>query len=79
MEGERFLADPQGAAIHHLNPVASAVWHLLAEPMTEARIVDLIHSAFPEVARAQIAGDITTLIRDLRAKQVLIKLPEGAS
>ena len=77
--GERFLADPQGAAIHLLNPVASAVWHLLAEPMTRDQIVDVIHSAFPEVAPEQIAGDITTLIGDLGAKGVLITLPEEAS
>ena len=59
--------------------VASAVWHLLAEPMTRDQIVDVIHSAFPEVAPEQIAGDITTLIGDLGAKGVLITLPEEAS
>ncbi len=79
VEGERFLADPQGAAIHHLNPVASAVWHLLTEPMSKDQMVDLIHSAFPEVAREQIAGDVRILIRDLAAKQLLISLRDSSS
>jgi hypothetical protein len=74
VDGERFLADAQGAAIHHLNPVASAVWHLLAEPMTSDQLVDLLHGAFPEVARDQIAQDVGVLIRDLSAKRLLLSV-----
>jgi hypothetical protein len=74
VDGERFLADAEGAAIHHLNPVASAVWHLLAEPMTRDQLVELLHSAFPEVARDQIARDVGVLIRDLPAKQLLLSV-----
>jgi len=74
VDGERFLADAEGAAIHHLNPVASAVWHLLAEPMTSDQLVELLHSAFPEVARDQIAQDLGVLIRDLSAKQLLLSV-----
>lgn len=71
VEGERFLADAQGAAIHHLNPVASAVWNLLAEPMTKGQVIDLLHAAFPDVDRDVITRDVTSLIRDLSAKRLL--------
>ena len=72
---QKFLADAQGAAIHHLNPIASALWHVLAEPMTAEEVVDLLHSAFPDVARQEIEGDIGKLLREFSAKGLLMSLP----
>lgn len=72
IDGERFLADSAGAAIYHLNPVASAVWQLLAEPRTADNLVDLMHEAFPDVARERIARDVDALICDLAGKRLLL-------
>ena len=72
IDGERFLADSAGAAIYHLNPVASAVWHLLSEPKTRDQVVGLMHEAFPDIPRERIAGDVGALIGELSKKQLLV-------
>jgi len=72
IDGESFLADNQGAAIHHLNPVGSAIWTLLAEPVTMADMVDLLHLAFPDVGGEQVKGDLAALIDTLVSKNLLV-------
>ncbi len=72
IDGESFLADNQGAAIHHLNPVGSAIWTLLAEPVTIADMVDLLHLAFPDVGGEQVKGDVADLIGTLVSKNLLV-------
>ncbi len=69
---EHFLANPQGMAIHHLNPVGAAVWQLMAEPSTLGQLVDPLHAAFPEVPRAQIEQDVSKLLDVLVAKRLVI-------
>jgi len=75
VDGEGFLADVQGAAIHHLNPIGSAIWTLLAEPASFDEMVDLLLTAFPEVGREQIEDDIGILIKSLVSKNLLIAGP----
>jgi hypothetical protein len=75
VDGEGFLADVQGAAIHHLNPVGSAIWTLLAEPMTLDEMIELILTAFPEVNRVQVENDVGTLIESLMSKQLIVNGP----
>lgn len=72
IDGESFLADNQGAAIHHLNPVGSAIWTLLAEPVSIADMVDLLLVAFPDVGGEQIKGDVVDLIETLVSKHLLV-------
>jgi hypothetical protein len=72
IDGESFLADNQGAAIHHLNPVGSAIWTLLAEPVTMADMVDLLHLAFPDVGGEQVKSDLAALIDTLVSKNLLV-------
>jgi len=72
IDGESFLADNQGAAIHHLNPVGSAIWTLLAEPVTMADMVDLLLIAFPDVGGDQVKGDVADLIDTLVSKNLLV-------
>lgn len=71
VDGEHFLADAEGAAIHHLNPVAAAVWNLLAEPIALDQVVDYLHEAFPDVERQTIADDVAALIGKLVAKRLV--------
>lgn len=74
-DDEAFLADAGCAAIHHLNPVGSAIWGLLAEPVTIGEIVELLVDAFPEVDRAQVESDVRKLVRALRSKNLVLRGP----
>ena len=72
IDGESFLADTQGATIHHLNSVGSAIWTQLAEPVTMADMVDLLLVAFPDVGGEQVKGDVADLIDTLVSKNLLV-------
>ena len=72
VEGENFLADADGAAIHHLNAVGSAIWNLLVEPTTIDDTVKLLLVAFPQIGRDQIKNDVDSLISSLMSKNLLI-------
>jgi len=72
IDGESFLADTQGATIHHLNPVGSAIWTLLAEPVARADMVDILLSAFPDVNTEQVKDDVNALIDTLESKNLLL-------
>ena len=76
VDGEGFLADVHGAAIHHLNPIGSAIWTLLAEPMTLDEMVKLLLVAFPEASRDQVESDVATLINSLTSRKLLISGPQ---
>lgn len=71
-DGESFLADGDGASIHHLNPVGAAVWTLLKEPISPGQIIDILQTAFPETDRDQIETDVYDLLKSLQRKQLII-------
>jgi hypothetical protein len=66
-----FLADGQGATIHHLNPVGTAIWSLLDEPMTADEITNLLMTAFPNLERSTIESDLHNLIDELLSRNLL--------
>jgi len=72
VDNQSFLADREGARIHQLNSIGTAVWSLLAEPVTRIQMVDLLCSAYPEPGRSQIDGDVVCLLKDLDAKNLLL-------
>ncbi|HSM42152.1 MAG TPA: PqqD family peptide modification chaperone [Afifellaceae bacterium] len=72
--GQTFLADNESGKISHLNQTASAIWHLLAEPMSRDEIVMLMSAAFPDVAPEAIAADVKTSL-DILAAASLVELP----
>ncbi len=71
VDDDCFLADTDGAAIHHLNPVGKAVWTLLARPIGVDEITTVVASAFPDVERARIERDLAGLIAALRRKGLI--------
>ena len=71
VDGTSFLADRNGAAIHQLNAVGSAIWGLLHEPMTADEIVDLLLQAFPDLDASQVQKDVGDLLEELQRKQLL--------
>ena len=77
-DGDAFLADANGAAIHHLNAVGSAIWNLLAEPITIEQIIELLLVAFPEAEAGQVERDVRKLIRTLNSKKLLVEGPGHA-
>jgi hypothetical protein len=77
VDGESFLADARGAAIHQLNAVGSAIWTLLAEPTTIDEMIELLLVAFPEVGRDQVEADICELVNALKSKNLLTAKPNS--
>lgn len=53
-----FLIDEKEEAIHVLDTTASAIWHVIAEPIDRDEIVGLFEAAFPEVDGTAIERDI---------------------
>ena len=72
VDGELFLADAEGLAIHHLNAMGAGLWNLLAEPVTEAEAAEVLCGAFPDADPAAIAHDVRTLFAALFAGQFVI-------
>jgi len=79
INGESFLADSEGAAIHHLNPVGTAIWTLLAEPVTMVDMVDLLLTAFPGIGDDQVRDDVAALVDTLASKNLLLVGSDRAS
>jgi Coenzyme PQQ synthesis protein D (PqqD) len=60
-----YLADPEGRAIHRMDPLAAAIWDILATPATADEIEALLAEAFPAVDRPRIAADLNSLLTAL--------------
>ncbi len=69
---DSFIADKQGAAIHHLNTVGTAIWTLLAEPVRVEDMTDLLLTAFPEIDADSTTEDVKELINELVDKGLLL-------
>lgn len=63
--GQAFLADPDEEVIFALNPTGSALWRLIDEPLSFEEIVAVFAAAFPDQDPAEIATDLSGLIRAL--------------
>ena len=72
VDGELFLADAEGLAIHHLNVMGAGLWNLLAEPVTEAEAAEVLCGAFPDADPAAIARDVRALFAVLFAGQFVL-------
>lgn len=57
-----YLSDPEGRAIHRTDPLAAAIWELLADPIPGAELLGLLAEGFPDTAPDQIAADLTRLL-----------------
>lgn len=71
VDDQCFLADRQGAAIHHLNPTGSAIWTLVSEAMTLDEITAVFLAAFPDLDHDQARRDVTNLVGELMKKNLL--------
>jgi len=57
-----FAAVPTTNTIHHLDPMAAAVWRALEEPRTLRDLVDLFAAAFPDVEREVLRRDLRAVL-----------------
>ena len=71
VDDQSFLADRQGAAIHHLNPIGSSIWGLLEQPVTLDEIVEVLLTAFPDLDPARVRADVGSLLQELMRKDLL--------
>jgi hypothetical protein len=72
VEGQAFLADPDNAAIHHLNVIGTGLWNLLAEGTDQNEAVGVLHGAFPDVDRTVIARDVAALFSALASADFIV-------
>lgn len=72
IEGETFLIDPHDRSIHHLNPMANALWRLFAEPTSLTQAAAIVHAAFPDLSSAQCEADLKRLTQRLRRNGLVL-------
>lgn len=70
---EGFLSDVRGASLYRLTPLGCAIWHMLAEPLSEAQAVALLAEAFPDAERPQIAADVARLFTALQRRGLIAR------
>lgn len=73
VDGELFLADAEGLAIHHLNAMGAGLWNLLAQPVTEAEAAEVLSGAFPDADPVVISRDVRALFAALFAGQFVLR------
>ena len=71
IEGENFLASPDGKSIYHLNQVGSGIWELLAEPTSKELIISTLETAFPGTEKSTIDQDVTKILNRFQSKQLI--------
>jgi hypothetical protein len=72
LDGELFLVDPRDQSIYHLNLVGAGLWRLLREPSTATEAIDVLQAAFPSVDPQRIEHDVTALLGDLLANDLIV-------
>ena len=68
-----FLVGSDRESVFHLNPLAAAVWRLLAQPASIKEVIELLASAYPDIATVQIKGDVLTLMKALDGRSLIVK------
>ena len=67
---EMVLLDYDRGIYYGLNPVGARVWQLLGDGSTVDQIIDRLTDEY-DVARATLEADVTALLRDLEAKELV--------
>ena len=62
---KRYLADPDGRAIHRMDALAAAIWAIIEDPTPSETIVDILAEVFPEAERDRITSDVARLLDGL--------------
>lgn len=71
---ELFLVSGATQQIFHLEPVAAALWRLLAEPASLAVVHRAFLEAFPEAEPRRVAADLDAALESLVANGLALRL-----
>ncbi len=71
MAGALFIADSKYEAVYRMNTTSAALWRLLDEPMSIAKVIGVFSTAFPEIPSMQLEHDLHVHIRDLLKDEIL--------
>lgn len=74
-EHETFLVLPGSEEVFYLDPVASGLWRLLAEPASREEIVATFRAAFPDRPADELARDIDAALADLLDRRLALSVP----
>jgi hypothetical protein len=69
------LWNSRSLSTFRLNPVAAAVWQLLAGPLTCEDVACVLAEAFPDEPAARIAADVALLLGAMEAGGVVEAAP----
>jgi len=72
VDQDHFLADNNGLSIYRLNAGSVAIWKVLAEPTNLDEVIEILTTAFDDVAPEQIASDSEYLMRNLVEAGLLV-------
>ena len=67
-----FLINPETDTVFYLNPLGTAIWKLLAQPICTAEAATIVQEAFPDVPPKQIADDVSALLNKLYKKNLTL-------
>lgn len=71
VEGDVFLAGPDGQRIYYLNEIAAGIWAVLESPHTREEIKSIFRDAFPDASSARIDADLDPVLDTLLAQGLI--------
>jgi len=72
LDDDLFLVDGENGEIYHLDRMAQAIWHALAEPVGQGEMAELFVAAFPEQDPARIRQDVETALAELIRRNLIV-------
>jgi hypothetical protein len=70
-ETSLYLADGQGVAIHHLNPVSTLIWKLLDEGLTGAEMAEVMQELYADIAIERLRTDVAGALKFLCQERLI--------
>lgn len=70
LEGEAVLLNLESGVYFGLDPVGTRIWHLLVEPCTLQKILNVLVDGY-EVTEGQCADDLLRFIGELRENELI--------
>jgi hypothetical protein len=77
VDGEAFVIARDH--LKHLNQVASIIWLSLTKPATEAELVEILQTIYPDQQKASLRKDIRNVLRQLVKDQLATKIRTSVS
>lgn len=71
-DGGSVLLDLSSELYFGLNTVGTQIWQYIGDGATESEIIDRLDSDYEQVDRATLARDVTTLVAELKERELLL-------